>query len=267
MKKKIVLLIIFLMVISVFDIPSLFKGIGYSQMENKYNIDEGTFDKLSRMSRDNDDIMTILENAGDYPEPMLKLLAKDEDALDFVKNYPKMKNSKEVPKKVELKFWEDFPLLIQWDEKWGYLKYGDGNIGINGCAPTALSMVITGLTRNENITPYTVARYAEKNGYYMEGVGTRWALLTDGAEAFGVKGRPLQLSKSAMMSALENGSPIICSVGPGDFTSTGHFIVITNAEKGKFKVNDPNSKKNSNRLWSYEDLSHQIKSMWYYEKQ
>ena len=74
----------------------------------------------------------------------------------------------------------------------------------------------------------------------------------------------VSLSKSILFSILENGQPIICSVRPGDFTTTGHFIVLTGIQDGKIKVNDPNSKKRSNKLWEYERLQGQIKNLWTY---
>ena len=48
----------------------------------------------------------------------------------------------------------------------------------------------------------------------------------------------------------------------GDFTTTGHFIVLVGIEDGKIKVNDPNSKERSNLLWDYERLEYQIKTLW-----
>ena len=51
-------------------------------------------------------------------------------------------------------------------------------------------------------------------------------------------------------------------MGPGDFTSTGHFIVLTGYKDGKISVNDPNSHKNSEKLWSYEDIKDQIMNLW-----
>ena len=54
---------------------------------------------------------------------------------------------------------------------------------------------------------------------------------------------------------LENGKVIICSVAPGDFTYRGHYIVIAGYKDGKFKVNDPNSYKNSEKGWTYQELA------------
>lgn len=61
---------------------------------------------------------------------------------------------------------------------------------------------------------------------------------------------------------LASGHPIICSMRPGDFTTTGHFIVLNGYENGQFHVLDPNSNANSEKLWSYERLSPQINNLW-----
>ena len=51
-------------------------------------------------------------------------------------------------------------------------------------------------------------------------------------------------------------------MGPGDFTATGHFLVLTGWEDGKFRINDPNSRENSERLWAYEEIQDQIRNLW-----
>jgi len=52
---------------------------------------------------------------------------------------------------------------------------------------------------------------------------------------------------------------------PGDFTTAGHFIVLTKTENGQIKVNDPNSRSRS-RFWDYETLAKQIKNLWAFSK-
>ena len=62
------------------------------------------------------------------------------------------------------------------------------------------------------------------------------------------------------------GHPIICSVGPGDFTKIGHFIVLTGYENGSVTVNDPFSQENSDKSWKFTQIQEQIKAMWVYSK-
>lgn len=72
----------------------------------------------------------------------------------------------------------------------------------------------------------------------------------------------IPLDESRIIRNLEVGNPIICVVGPGDFTTTGHFIVMTEYIDGKIKINDPNSRKRSNQLWEYADIEDQIINLW-----
>ena len=64
------------------------------------------------------------------------------------------------------------------------------------------------------------------------------------------------------MDNLEAGNPIICAMGPGDFTTAGHYIVMVGTRDGKIQVNDPNSILNSEKLWTYEDIEGQIRNLW-----
>ena len=55
-------------------------------------------------------------------------------------------------------------------------------------------------------------------------------------------------------------------MGPGDFTSKGHFILLAGMDDGLIKVNDPNSIKSSEKLWDFEDIQSQIRSAWQVKK-
>ena len=86
--------------------------------------------------------------------------------------------------------------------------------------------------------------------------------MAEGCAAFGLAGKELPLSQGVMEKALREGAVIVCSMGPGDFTTGGHFILITGAADGGFSVNDPNSSERSARLWEYDTLAPQIKNLW-----
>lgn len=225
-----------------------------------------TLEKLKKMSQLEPKISSILENSKNYPEELLNLLAGNPETLDFVLDYPNNGLNQINRNKIDISSecnTPGIPLFLQWDKRWGYASYGSGNIALDGCGPTCLSMVIVGLTHNKKANPAIVANFSETNQYLSEGSGTKWSLMTKGASHFGIIGKELPLSESAMKSELQSGHPIICSVGPGDFTTTGHFIVIHSyTENGKFLINDPNSQERSKRTWSYEQLSRQIKNLW-----
>ena len=86
--------------------------------------------------------------------------------------------------------------------------------------------------------------------------------MTEGGRAFGVAGEEIGADEASVLSALESGCPIICSMRPGDFTTTGHFIVLTGMEDGKIKIHDSNSERRSDRAWEYDEIKYQINNLW-----
>lgn len=199
---------------------------------------------LQTLKKQEPKIQDIIDHFQEYPSELLEMLSKNLDMLDFVLEYPNKKGEVFSDTIGDVKL-GTYPLLLQYDPRWGYAFYGDDVIAVNGCGPTCLSMVIAGLTGKNTITPYTIASYATQQGYYAPDSGTSWSLMSDGASHFGIIGEELTLSQSAMENALSSGQPIICSMRPGDFTTTGHFIVITGLKDGKFIIKDPNSKERS----------------------
>ena len=217
--------------------------------------------RLQELVREEPRAGELLSHLEDYPQELLELAVRNPETVDFVADYPQEKDR--VPAEtVEEAERGTIPLLLQWDPRWGCAQYGDGPMALNGCGPTALSMVICGLTGDGTATPYTVAQYAQEMGYYVDGVGTSWELMSAGGARFGVTARELPLSQSVMENALAAGEPIICSVGPGDFTTSGHFIVLSGLEDGKFQVRDPNRHSTSEKLWDYDTLAGQITNLW-----
>ncbi|MCM1134928.1 MAG: C39 family peptidase [Clostridium sp.] len=221
--------------------------------------------KLAELARKDKDIADIYAQREKYPEELLAALAANQEMTEFVKGYLTSDgtvtggiNAEEAK--------QAFPLFLQWDKRWGYSPYGKSSISISGCGPTCLSMVIFSLTRNEKATPDALARLSMDNGYYMEGEGTLWSFMTDGAAEYGINARELGLDEAAMKQSLDMGRPIICAMRPGDFTTTGHFIVIYDYDENGFMINDPNSRQRSNRQWDFDSLFYQIKNLWAYSK-
>ena len=196
---------------------------------------------------------------GRYPEGLIELLEINPETEDFVLNYP---FREEVEIDLSGYSRDTVPLFLQWDPMWGYEKYGSGCIGQTGCGPTCLAMAGYYLTGEERFNPRDVAEFAAENGYYTSGYGSSWTLISEGAEKLGLTAKELPLVKSKMVDAVENGHPVILALGKGDFTSSGHYIVLTETEDGAFRVNDPNSQVRSARLWTYEELESQISNIW-----
>jgi len=213
-------------------------------------------DKIDAFAKENGLLRDV------WPKELIELLERNPDAEEFVLNYPLKKDqSFEIDLSEHLDS-EELPLFLQWDERWGYTIYGSNVMGLTGCGPTCLSMVCLHLLQDATYTPRYVADFAEKHNYYTKGSGSKWALISEGGETLGLDVTEIPLDENRMKKNLEMGNPIICIMGPGDFTTAGHFIVLRGLEDGKFIINDPNSITNSERLWSYEEISGQIKNLW-----
>ena len=158
------------------------------------------------------------------------------------------------------------PHFLQWDQRWGYETYGGSGaadmMGLSGCGPTALSMVAVALTGDLGWHPLAVAELSESGGHYSPGNGTSWSLMTEGSKELGLNCEEVPLHDGSMIAALDAGKLLIASVGPGDFTETGHFIVLCGWDGEAFEVRDPNTKANTDKTWTYETLEPQIKGLW-----
>lgn len=199
---------------------------------------------------------------GDYPDSMIELLARNREAEDFVLSYPEEKDKKHKINLKEYKNCKEVPLFMQWDKRWGYIMYGDDVAGLTGCGPVCLSMAAVYVLQDTKYSPDYMLAFAQENGYCIQGGGSQWTLISEGGKKLGMDVVEIPLDKSRIVKNLEAGNPIICVMGPGDFTTKGHFIVMTGVENGKIKINDPNSHVNSEKLWNYEDIYKQIKNLW-----
>lgn len=206
---------------------------------------------------------SVQQDRTDIQEELNELLEKNPELADFVAGYAASDGSVTGGFSEEEKN-EEFPLFLQWDARWGYAPYGESCIGISGCAPTCLSMIIFSLTRDESATPDKLADYGMKNGYYAAGIGTEWSFLTDAPKKYGITSSEIGLDETAIKKELDKGHPIIVSLRPGDFTVSGHFIVIYGYTQEGFLIHDPNSRIRSSEAWTFEVLKPQIKNLWFY---
>ena len=203
-----------------------------------------------------------IHNSAEYPEDMVTFAEHYDQVIDYVYYYPEKKDLRpEIDLSKEAS--EDKPpLLIQWDDRWGYVPYGDGLIGNNGCGPVCLSMAALYLTGNPEYTPVYVAKMAEDNGYAVIGHGSSWSLMSRGCENLGLSARELGLDENVMKKELDKGHPIALVVRKGDFTYGGHFILITGYDEEGFTVNDSNNRANSAKHWTFDVLKGQIRNLW-----
>ena len=172
MKKhniKLVLVIVFIFVIGfvsinggLLDKDKITKNI-INVSENSIEFDS-PYENLNELAKNNKRVARILENKEEYPEFLLEALSKNTELIDYVLDYND-NNGKVLSNDIGNVKKGDYPLLLQYDKRWGYAYYGEYNLAISGCGPTTIAMVVAGLTGRNDVTPYTVAKYAMENNY------------------------------------------------------------------------------------------------------
>lgn len=242
--------------LAIFFLPRIYEGL-----HSAPPLPQTLVDELKDLADSYPEAQPLLDHPSRYPQELLELAARNPEALDFVLDYPQKKDEPAAETVGEVQKGE-FPLLLQWDERWGYQAYGDGLMGLTGCGPTVLSMVVCGLTGDNTITPWVVAQYAQEAGWYVDGSGSSWDLMREGCRHYGLEAEELPLDEGIVTRELENGHPVICSMGPGDFTTSGHFILLTGMEDGQICLNDPNRPSNSEKRWDFDTLAPQIRNLW-----
>ena len=99
----------------------------------------------------------VLANKDIYPEKLLEMLSRNKDMISYMYDFEDKKGHIYIDNIGKVTKGE-YPLLLQYDKKWGYGIYGDNVIAINGCGPTSLAMVVAGLTGKNDTTPYDIAK-------------------------------------------------------------------------------------------------------------
>lgn len=240
---------------------------------NKYDVEAGnnTYDnaviensKISEKNKiqNNQSMLDDIMNSTQYPKQLKDLALKNEEALEFVYDYPAEHVKEHTIDLTEEASMDSVPLFVQWYKRWGYEKYSGNFFAASGCGPTTLSMVVVYLTHNREASPIAVAKYSKEAGYSVDGSGSSWTLISEGCRHYGVKAKTVALDESRMKAELDEGHPIVINVGPGDFTDTGHFMVITGYDDEGFSINDPNSIEKSGKRWLFKNISSQIRAVW-----
>lgn len=202
-------------------------------------------------------------SSADFPAGMKELFLSNEDARSYVMDYPYRKDAAFSIDLSDCLKDGTVPLLMQWDERWGYQEYAGNLFGLSGCGPTNLSMAAIYLKQDTSLTPETMRQFAIDNGYATDGNGSLWSLISEGGQMLGLQVWELGLSEEEMKQELNDGHLIIAIMGEGVFTTSGHFILFTGVdEEGKFIVNDCNSLTRSNRHWAYDEFSDQVLNLW-----
>jgi peptidoglycan hydrolase-like protein with peptidoglycan-binding domain/GH25 family lysozyme M1 (1,4-beta-N-acetylmuramidase) len=133
----------------------------------------------------------------------------------------------------------------QGDSRWGkkmYSNHGDKNqtMSNSGCGPTACADVVATL-KDAAVTPWTLAQLAMEWGDRTDNSGTAWAFFERVAKKYSFVKFVQSKTWDALTACLDAGGYVVCSMGPGYWTSGGHYICVWKYDGTYVYANDPAS--------------------------
>lgn len=238
--------------------------------------------KLIAQAKTNSDALWIAAHPDAYAfdgieiqYKILKLAADEPAAISYVREFPAKYPMNEAVADKELAMdvaspstavpTTSTPHLYQWDRRWAYTVYSSASFGLTGCGPTSLAMVYQGLKRTVDRTPFDMAVLAEERGYMSEFNGTDSAFFIDIAPELGLNCWEAYPDADNIREELRNGHVIIANLGPGYFTTNGHFFVLAGlTDDGQVIVNDPYSVVRSSQTWDADFIAAETMAMFVY---
>ena len=164
---------------------------------------------------------------------------------------------------------------MQTDSRWKNHNYSASGekktIGSSGCGVACSAMVIATL-KDKNVTPIQTAEWSMAHGYKALNQGTYYTYFVPQFKEYGIECKRLNTSNlygkststyhTEALNALKNGDWLICCMGKGLWTSSGHFILVYGYKDGYVYINDPASKASNRIKNTWETLASQIKYLW-----
>lgn len=164
---------------------------------------------------------------------------------------------------------------LQTDPRWknhNYSAKGETKtIGSSGCGVATAAMVIATL-KDRSVTPETTAEWSMARGYKALNQGTYYTYFVPQLQAYGIECRRLNTSSlygrsssaahTQALNALQNKHWVIACMGKGNWTSSGHYILLYGYENGYVYINDSASVKASRLKNTWSLFAGQVKYMW-----
>lgn len=163
---------------------------------------------------------------------------------------------------------------LQTDPRWKTLPYrvpGEtATIGGSGCGPTAAAMIIETMT-GQTFTPVDACKWSVDHGYKALNQGTYYSYFVPQFKAFGIDcyqalgsslhNKPSHPIHDRVKALINEGYYAIALMGPGLWTSGGHYITVWNWDD-KVRINDPASTKEARLNGDPELFKKQVKQYW-----
>ena len=164
---------------------------------------------------------------------------------------------------------------LQTDPRWRDLSYSargeTTTVGASGCGPTAMAMVLA-TWADPGVTPATECAWALAHGYKAPGQGTYYGYFVPAAARYGLTCTRLNAASlygsaasplhAAVRRAVEEGALAVACMGKGNWTRSGHYVLVWGFEGDRVLINDPASTRESRIRGDWSLFRRQVKFYW-----
>ena len=168
---------------------------------------------------------------------------------------------------------------LQTDPRWGSLDYSakgeKTTIRASGCGPTAMAMVLA-TWADKLVTPATECAWALAHGFKALHRGTYYGYFPPAAKRYGLTcyqvngsnlyGNDRSAYHAQAKDALDRGDLVIACMGKGNWTSSGHYVLVWDIQGDTIYINDPASTLARRTRGSYDLFKKQVKYYWVIER-
>lgn len=208
-------------------------------------------------------IATIAQEAGKYPEDLVRLALDEPAAIDFVLGYNGKQSSAEPF--TDTVNQNTFPELYTFDARWGYTEFAGGLFAVTGSAPTAVSIAYMGLTGSNTKTPTVVGDMATADNNVTNGGVTSKFFSDTVNEIKGIACTELDPNEYGITGTLTGGgAAVIIGLPAGSSlgSSARYVVAIACTDDGSTTLVDPLSATNTSRRWPASSLAAEAQEMY-----
>ena len=164
---------------------------------------------------------------------------------------------------------------LQTDPRWKAVSYSakgeTTTIGASGCGPTAMAMVLA-TWADPSVTPKTECAWALAHGYKAPRQGTYYGYFVPAAARYGLT--CLRLNTASLYGngaspvhesarrAVTAGDLVIACMGRGNWTRSGHYVLVWGFEGDRVLINDPASTRADRVRGDWALFRSQVKYYW-----
>ena len=163
---------------------------------------------------------------------------------------------------------------LQTDQRWANLDYSakgeTTTIGRSGCGPTAMAMVLATWV-DESVNPKTECAWALAHGFKAPHQGTYYGYFEAAGRRYGLNytnlyGNATSAYHAQARDALDRGDLVIACMGKGNWTRSGHYVLVWKVDSNVIYINDPASTKPVRTRGAYSLFKQQVKYYWVIER-